>query len=152
MTYETITSSPQETINLGKKIGTSLQGGEVFAINGPLGAGKTHFIKGIAQGLGAENLGQVNSPTFVLVNEYEGRLMLYHLDAYRLEGDDQLEMLGFDDYLSPDSVVLIEWADKVSGVLASITCIDIRLDHVDQTHRKVTMGHLPPHLESRLGK
>lgn len=147
MTYEITTSGPTETIALGRRIGTCLQGGEVFAINGPLGAGKTHLIKGIAQGLGAEDMGQVTSPTFVLVNEYEGRLLLYHLDAYRLDNEDQLEMLGFDDYLGPDTVVLVEWAERVSGVLRGLECIDVVIEHVDAEHRKIAINHIPAHLE-----
>ena len=150
MTYEITTSNPAETIALGQKIGTCLQGGEVFAINGPLGAGKTHLIKGIAQGLGAEDMGQVNSPTFVLVNEYEGRLLLYHLDAYRLENDDQLEMLGFDDYLGPDTVVLVEWAERVSGVLGGLECIEVRIQHVDAEHRSITLNQIPDYLQASL--
>ena len=150
MTYEITTPSPAETITLGQRIGTCLQGGEVFAINGPLGAGKTHLIKGIAQGLGAEDMGQVTSPTFVLVNEYEGRLLLYHLDAYRLENDEQLKMLGFDDYLGPDTVVLVEWAEKVSGVLKGLECIDVAIEHVDAGHRKIRLNGIPTYLESGL--
>src|SRR5512136_1371056 len=110
----TVTSrSPEETIELGRRIGSRLKGGEVFAICGPLGSGKTHLIKGIAAGAGAEDLRSVTSPTFVIVNEYKGRLDIYHIDAYRLKSLAEFEMLGFDDLCYPQSVVLIEWADKI---------------------------------------
>jgi tRNA threonylcarbamoyladenosine biosynthesis protein TsaE len=113
MDFNIVSNSPQETIELGCRLAKQFKGGEVLAICGPLGSGKTQLIKGLAAGLGAAEGGRtVNSPTFVIVNEYSGKFDIYHIDAYRLETAEQFEMLGFDDYCYPDSVVLIEWADK----------------------------------------
>ena len=111
------TSSAEATRVLGQRLGGLLTGGEVLALIGPLGAGKTQLVKGIAAGLGWEDAGGVTSPTFVLVNEYFGRLHLYHIDAYRLGGGGDLEALGFDEMVAGDSAVVVEWADKVAGVL-----------------------------------
>ena len=138
-----ISNSPQRTIQLGREIGTSLKGGEVIALVGPLGSGKTHLIKGIAAGLGLSDTDQVSSPTFVLVNEYTGpdiRLDIYHIDAYRLDSAAEFEKLGFDDLCYPGSVVLIEWADKVRAVLKNIDCIDIELSHISENKRKIQIS------------
>ncbi|MBN2137277.1 MAG: tRNA (adenosine(37)-N6)-threonylcarbamoyltransferase complex ATPase subunit type 1 TsaE [Sedimentisphaerales bacterium] len=145
--YATISNSPQDTIELGRRIGRALKGGEVVALSGPLGSGKTHLIKGIAAGAGAEDCGQVNSPTFVLVNEYTGRLDIYHIDAYRLNSVAEFEMLGFDDFCHAGSVVLIEWADKVESALSNIECIRIGLEHCGRTARKINIESLPDHIK-----
>ncbi len=131
MTFDITTDSPQQTIKFGQRFGSQLRGGEVVAICGELGSGKTHLIKGIAAGLGAnETASEVNSPTFVIVNEYSGRLDIFHVDAYRLKSPAEFEAIGFDDYCRPDSVVLIEWADKVKSALERVGCIWIWLGHL----------------------
>ena len=137
MNVSTISNSPDETIEFGRKLGSQLKGGEVIAICGPLGSGKTHLIKGIAVGAGAKDRRDVNSPTFVIVNEYSGRLDIYHIDAYRLNSISEFEMLGFDDFCYPESVVLIEWADKVEPALRTIDCIWIELEHAGGSKRKI---------------
>lgn len=144
--FEKITESPEGTIELGRVIGGGLNGGEIIALTGQLGSGKTHLIKGIAAGAGAADRRSVNSPTFVLVNEYAGAgngLCIYHIDAYRLESAAEFEMLGFDDMCRPDSVVVIEWADRVAAVLADIETIDIELSHIDQNSRKIIIKNAP---------
>ncbi len=133
----TTSNSPEETIELGRKIGSQLKGGEVIAVCGPLGSGKTHLIKGIAAGAGAKDSRNVNSPTFVIVNEYAGRLDIYHIDAYRLNSVSEFEMLGFDDFCYPRSVVLIEWADKIESALQAIDYIRIELEHAGESQRKI---------------
>jgi len=143
----TVTSkSPEETIELGRRIGSRLKGGEVLAIYGPLGSGKTHLIKGIAAGAGAEDLRSVTSPTFVIVNEYKGRLDIYHIDAYRLKSLAEFEMLGFDDLCYPHSVVLIEWADKIEAAIRNIDCIRIELAHAGARWRTIHLQNLPAHI------
>ena len=142
---EITTNSAAETIDLGMKIGTSLTGGEVFALIGNLGTGKTHLIKGIALGLEAHDSDQVSSPTFVLVNEYfgrEGLIHIYHIDAYRMESVAEFQRLGFDEYCRPDSVVLVEWADKVSDAVNAFDPIRIELSHVSETQRKIAVGNV----------
>ena len=146
-TIKITTNSAQETIELGRQIGLQLKGGEVFAVEGPLGSGKTHLIKGIVSGANADSYEQVNSPTFVLVNEYHGRLDIFHIDAYRLKNASEFEMIGFDDFLYPNSVVLIEWADKVRDVLDSMDCILLRLEHRSKDVRSVNFTKIPPYLK-----
>jgi len=144
---EAITSCPEETIELGRKIGSQLQGGEIIGLIGPLGSGKTCIIKGIAAGAGAKNAGQVNSPTFVIINEYAGSAVdIFHIDAYRLKSIGEFEMLGFDDYCYPRSVVLIEWADKIEAALADIDFIRLRLSHLSLSQRKIQIENMPGYI------
>lgn len=110
--------SPGETLALGERLGHHLVGGLAIGLVGPLGAGKTQLVKGIAVGNGAADSREVTSPTFTLIQEYSGRLKLYHIDAYRLRSDAELLALGLDELVRPDSVVIIEWADRVIDVLA----------------------------------
>lgn len=147
MTIDITTNSANETVEFGRKFGSQLKGGEVIALCGPLGAGKTHLIKGIVAGLGAEDAAsEVTSPTFVLVNEYSGRLEIYHIDAYRLDSIAQFEQIGFDDYCHPGSVVLIEWADKIEQALAGINYIKIELSHLGPTARTIRITSVPDYI------
>ena len=141
--------SPQETIALGTAIGQQLRGGEVIAIVGPLGSGKTHLIKGIATGAGATDSSVVNSPTFVIINQYAGRFDIYHIDAYRIESTDEFEMLGFDDLCYPESVVLIEWADKVEDTLKDLDPVRIDLRHAGETSREIRIHNFPTYISVR---
>ena len=146
---EVITNSVVETIEFGRRIGSLLKGGEVFALTGNLGTGKTHLIKGIARGLEADNSDEVSSPTFVLVNEYIGRnglVHIYHIDAYRIDTPAEFAALGFDEYCRPNAVVLVEWADKVLPVLEGFDTIAIRLKHLGETRRKITIDNPPAYL------
>ena len=109
---EIISHNPAETEALGEKFGHAAERGLVLALSGDLGAGKTQLVKGIARGLGAA--ARVHSPTFTLVNEYGGgRLKLFHLDLYRLETPAQILSAGIEEYLSPDGVAVIEWAERL---------------------------------------
>lgn len=110
------TESPEETLDLACRLGSELQGGEVIALSGDLGAGKTLFVKGIAEALGIEPR-RVTSPTFLLVHELEGRLDLKHLDAYRSGGARDFLELGYDDLQGSGSVIAIEWAERVGSLL-----------------------------------
>jgi tRNA threonylcarbamoyladenosine biosynthesis protein TsaE len=152
--FEIVSGSTAETIEIGRKVGAALKGGEVIALVGPLGSGKTHLIKGIAAGAGATDSGCVNSPTFVIVNEYlsEGDgLDVYHIDAYRIESDGEFDMLGFDDFCYRRSVVVIEWADKVEGALKGVECIRIEMSHVDEERRGICLRNAPGYVLSVLG-
>ena len=146
MDFSTILNSPEETIEFGRRFGQQLKGGEIVALSGPLGSGKTHLVKGIASGAGAGDQRDVNSPTFVIVNEYKGRWDIYHIDAYRLNSIVEFEMLGFDDFCYPQSVVLIEWADKVESALHDLNYIRIELEHAGQTKRKIYLKNLPEYV------
>ena len=147
MDFDSISNSPQETVELGRRIGSQLKGGEVIGICGLLGSGKTHLIKGIAAGAGARDSKQVNSPTFVIVNEYSGRLDIYHIDAYRLNSISEFEMLGFDEYCRSQSVVLIEWADKIESALKAVNYIRIEIFHAGQTERKIHVENTPDYID-----
>lgn len=108
-------SSPEATMALGEELGRQLSGGEVICLTGDLGAGKTHFAKGVALGLGITEL--VTSPTFTLINEYSGRVPLYHVDAYRLGDAEEAYDLGLEEYLYGDGVTLVEWPERVEELL-----------------------------------
>jgi tRNA threonylcarbamoyladenosine biosynthesis protein TsaE len=111
-----ISKSVDETIAAGCTYGRAARRGDVFALRGDLGAGKTQFVKGFVAGL--ESKADVTSPTFVLVHEYaDGRLPVYHFDFYRVENRDALLRLGFDDYIFGDGVSLIEWADRYAELI-----------------------------------
>jgi tRNA threonylcarbamoyladenosine biosynthesis protein TsaE len=144
--FNITSNSPEETIELGRRIGSQLKGGEVIAICGPLGSGKTHLIKGIATGAGAQDCKDITSPTFVIVNEYSGRLDIYHIDAYRLKSIAEFEMLGFDDFCHPQSVVLIEWADKVELALKDLDYSRIEISHTGKTIRNIHIKNVPHYL------
>jgi tRNA threonylcarbamoyladenosine biosynthesis protein TsaE len=146
MDFDLVSNSPQETIEIGRKIGSQLKGGQVLALCGPLGSGKTHLIKGIAAGAGAADCRQVNSPTFVIVNQYAARLDIYHIDAYRLDSVAEFELLGFDDFCHPRSVVLIEWGDKVESALQGLQYVRLRLSHAGPTRRAIHIENAPSYM------
>lgn len=110
------TNSPQETKELGKKMAERAKPGDVFTLVGDLGVGKTVFTQGIAEGLGIDE--PVNSPTFTIVQEYEsGRMPFYHFDVYRIGDPEEMDEIGFDDYIYGDGLCLIEWADLIEEIL-----------------------------------
>jgi tRNA threonylcarbamoyladenosine biosynthesis protein TsaE len=109
--------SPQATFELASKLGAKLKGGEVIALEGELGAGKTQFVKGIADGLGA--VGPVTSPTFTLLHLYEGRVTLAHFDVYRLPCPESFEELGYEEYFDGPGVTAVEWSDLIVPFLPS---------------------------------
>ena len=134
-----ISHSPTETEALGERWGREIPRGLVIALTGDLGAGKTQLVKGLARGLGVA--ARVHSPTFTLVNEYSGgRLKLFHLDLYRLETREQITSAGLEEYLQPDGVAVIEWAERwfgeASGSLARFR--RVRIDVMAETERRIT--------------
>lgn len=135
------TTCAEETIELGKKIGRLLQKGDIIALQGTLAAGKTTITKGIAQALGVSE--EITSPTFCLISEYEGRLPLYHMDVYRLEGGDDFINLGVEDLIYGNGVSLIEWSEKVMDELPKKTII-LRLETTEgTTERNITLENWP---------
>lgn len=132
-----LTYSEQETIELGKEFGKALTGGEVIALCGQLGAGKTCLTKGIALGLDIPEV--ITSSSFVLASTYQGRLKLHHLDFYRLQTGEDFFSIGFDDYLTPDSVVVVEWADKFLEFLPS-SVLKIELVIIDSHTRRIIIS------------
>ena len=112
---EIVTGSPAETEALAQRLAVKLKGGEVLALFGGLGMGKTAFTRGLARGLGVVD--EVSSPTFALVHEYQGRLPIYHFDMYRVENWDDLYSTGFFDYLDTGAVLVIEWSENIESAL-----------------------------------
>lgn len=126
------TRSPEETIALGRELAKLLRPPKLLILRGDLGAGKTTLVKGIAAALGAAEPEEVTSPTFTLIHEYAGRgieprseqenlgdtVLLFHIDLYRLEGQRQLDTLGIDDLITPQSLLLIEWGEKFQSIVA----------------------------------
>lgn len=110
-----LTNSVEETFNLGFNIGKNSSSGDIICLIGDLGTGKTHLTKGIAHGL--EIYDHITSPTFTIVNEYNGRLKLYHFDVYRVNDPDEIEAIGFDEYIFSDGVSIIEWANYIDELI-----------------------------------
>jgi tRNA threonylcarbamoyladenosine biosynthesis protein TsaE len=136
-----ISHSPTETRSLGEAWGRAAPRGLVIALSGDLGAGKTELVKGVARGLGIT--ARVHSPTFTLVNEYGGgRLRLFHLDLYRLETPGQIVAAGLEEFLQPDGVTVVEWAEKLSGLapggVGSGNFVKVKIEIAGATERKIT--------------
>lgn len=112
---EFLSKNVEETIALGKKIGSMVRAGDIICIDGELGSGKTHLTKGLAIGLDINEY--ITSPTFTIVNEYEGRLKLYHFDVYRVNDPDEIENIGFDEYIFGEGVSIIEWAKLIEELI-----------------------------------
>jgi tRNA threonylcarbamoyladenosine biosynthesis protein TsaE len=127
---------PAETQAIGERLGARLGPGAVVACTGELGAGKTCFLQGLARGLGVTT--GVTSPTFVLINQYRGRLPVYHLDAYRTGSLTELVDLGLEEMLHGDGVTVIEWADKLLPLLPAAT-IRVHLDGLGDEPREITI-------------
>ena len=134
---ERITHSERETEAVGEALAGSLTPGMLIAFTGDLGAGKTAFTRGLARGLGVTD--RVTSPTFTIVNEYEGgRLPLFHFDMYRLESEEELFDIGWEDYLHRGGVCVVEWSEKVAGALSGALRVNIRRGE-RETDRIITM-------------
>ncbi|HEX4350834.1 MAG TPA: tRNA (adenosine(37)-N6)-threonylcarbamoyltransferase complex ATPase subunit type 1 TsaE [Verrucomicrobiae bacterium] len=135
---QTISHSPAETEALGQIFGRSAKSGMVIALSGDLGAGKTQFVKGLARGL--EISARVHSPTFTLVNEYGGgRLKLFHLDLYRLETREQILSAGIEEFLKPDGVSVIEWAERIPNSEFRIPNLkSVQIEILSELERQIT--------------
>ena len=134
------THSPQETLDLGIRLGKLAQPGYIILLSGPLGAGKTCFTQGIARGLGSQEYAL--SPTFVLVREIKGRLPLYHIDLYRLDRIEEIVDLGLDEYLFGQGLTVIEWAEKVSDAIPD-EALYVELSYMDETVRRIVIYGFP---------
>jgi len=131
-----ITSDSEETTkNIAAKLAEKLEAGDVVCLFGNLGAGKTVFASGFAKGLGINS--PISSPTFIIVNEYEGKLPLFHFDVYRIDSDEFLEM-GGDEYFSRGGICLIEWPENITDVLPKER-LEIYIDYADDTTREIVI-------------
>jgi tRNA threonylcarbamoyladenosine biosynthesis protein TsaE len=131
--------SAEETFAMGKILGGVLEGGDVVALIGDLGTGKTCLTQGIARGLGVPDGYAVTSPTFTLINEYPGKHVLYHLDVYRLEGAQDMEDIGYEEFLFGKGVTVIEWAEKIREILPETT-LYIEMTYLDEKNRAFVMA------------
>ena len=133
---EFITNSPLETERIGERLASALRPGAIVAYEGDLGAGKTAFTRGLARGLGAEDM--VTSPTYTIVNEYlSGTMPLFHFDMYRLAGSDDLWDIGWDDYLDRGGVCAVEWSENVRDALED--AITVRIEKLGEDSRRITI-------------
>lgn len=137
LTY--LSTSDIETVEFGKRIASLLRGGDVLALVGELGSGKTWFTKGVALGLGVSPRMVVTSPTFALINEYEGRFPLYHMDVYRLQSVSEFISAGLEEYLYSKGVAVMEWADRWPDILPEGT-LTVAFAFVDEHHREITLS------------
>jgi tRNA threonylcarbamoyladenosine biosynthesis protein TsaE len=137
-----LSASVADTDRFGRVIGRALRGGEVIGLYGDLGTGKTTLVRGIAAGLRAAG-GLVSSPTFVLIHEYHGRLLLAHADLYRIESQDDVAQTGLSDYLDGKTVAVVEWADRAGSELPDDR-LEIRLTHRGQAARALRLRATGP--------
>ncbi len=126
--------SPDDTVKLGITLGRILNSGCVVGLIGELGSGKTCLVKGIAHGINRTAENEVTSPTFTILQEYDGRVPFYHFDAYRLSGVEDLETVGFEDYISGEGIAVIEWADRIKEALPA-ECLFVYLEVTDKNNR-----------------
>ena len=131
-----ISKSTEETQEIGKKLGAILPSGSVIALSGSLGAGKTVLVKGVAKALNINEA--IVSPTFTIVQEYDGSMMLHHLDLYRLSGEDEFESMGGEDFLYTKGLTFIEWSEKIESMLPDNT-IYINIDIKEDLSRDITI-------------
>lgn len=130
-------TSPEQTMEVGSLLGRLVQAGDVLNLNGDLGAGKTIFVKGVGMGLGLA-ADSITSPTFAIINEYQGRYPLYHFDLYRLDDALELEQIGYEDYFYGQGVSAVEWGNLFESQLPEER-LDIGLETVDATKRRLTI-------------
>ncbi|WP_251861520.1 tRNA (adenosine(37)-N6)-threonylcarbamoyltransferase complex ATPase subunit type 1 TsaE [Clostridium sp. Marseille-Q2269] len=138
---EFLVNSIEKTIHIGDFIGRHCSSGDIICLNGDLGAGKTHLSKGIATGLNIQDT--ITSPTFNIVNEYNGKLKLYHFDVYRVNDPDEIEAIGFDEYIFGEGVSIIEWSDYIEDLIPD-EYMDIRITkmpNMGDNYRKISITY-----------
>ena len=132
------TGSPEETRELGERLGREVPPGTVVLLSGDLGAGKTCFAQGVARGLSVPQETPVTSPSYTLLNVHHGRIPLYHFDLYRLSQVDDLTDLGYDDFAEGDGLTLVEWADRMTGALAA--SLSVHIERIGEEKRLVRVS------------
>lgn len=137
-TVHILSKNTEQTIALGERLAKHLKKGDIVCLQGDLGAGKTTFIKGVAKGLKIAPV-KVNSPTFILMNAYQGRLPLYHFDLYRLEKMEEIGAIGYEEFLYGDGVSVIEWAERL-GVLTPKEYLRVELKHKGENERSIKVS------------
>ena len=137
-----VTESVEDTIEFGRHFAADLRSGDVVSLTGPLGAGKTCLIRGIAAGLGIDE-NDVRSPSFTLVNEMYGKMPLYHFDLYRMKIIDELYEIGWDDYMMRDGVTVVEWGEKAEDMLP-VESIFINIEIISENQRRISISSPEP--------
>lgn len=136
---EYVTNSVEETIAAAEQVAASLSAGDIILYEGDMGAGKTHFTKGIAKHLGIDD--EITSPTFALVNEYYGDMPLFHFDLYRIESYDDLYAIGFFDYIDRGGVIAAEWSENIAELKSELgEVISVCIEKLSETGRKITVS------------
>lgn len=144
---EIISESAKQTEEIACFIGKKLRAGDVLALSGELGSGKTCFTSGLARGLGVNEKYQITSPTFTLINEYPAaRCKLYHFDVYRLKGYSEFEDLGYEEYFCENGICVIEWAEKIIQILPA-DAFFISFEYIDEYKRKIVIKGLKDRLK-----
>ena len=149
MELELVTGKPEETQEIGRRLGALSQPGDVILMTGDLGSGKTCLTQGIAQGLGIRE--HALSPTFVIMREMHGRLPLYHVDLYRLDRLEETEDLGLDDYFYDGGVSVVEWAEKAMSLMPAERLL-IEIEYVSDTHRTIRLRPIGTRYEEIVGQ
>ena len=146
-----ISHSPEETLQLGKSLGSSLAAGDIILLFGDLGAGKTHFTQGICYGLELDKDFCIRSPTFTLINEYPGRLPIYHIDLYRIDNQEEIYALGLEEILYNQGVTIVEWSEKLRSarkpdklILNIQDRIEINIKIISDSQREFTFNSFLP--------
>lgn len=140
------TKTPEETLILGENLGKCLEPGDIVLLFGDLGAGKTTLTQGICKGLGLPGGEYIRSPTFTLINEYQGKIPIYHIDLYRLENPEEIEALGLEEVLFGNGVSIVEWSEKLfpignkqAPILGIEERIEVRITYVDENQRSFSI-------------
>ena len=144
-----ISPSPEITFDLGKKLGSICEPGDVICLAGNLGAGKTTMAKAIAAGAGVDQKEYVNSPTFAILHEYEGRIPIYHMDFYRLGSSEDVVELGLEDYFYGDGLTLIEWFER-AGDLVPKSVLILELRYMNESSRELSLNSESPSWQRKI--
>ena len=133
-----LSTSPESTLDIGKKLGSICEPGDVICLAGDLGAGKTTMAQAIAAGFGVDESEYVTSPTFAIMHEYRGRIPIYHMDFYRLGSSEDVMELGLEDYFHGDGLTLIEWFERARDLLPESVLV-IHLNYMDESSREISL-------------
>lgn len=144
-----LSTSPETTLDIGKKLGSICEPGDVICLAGDLGAGKTTIAQAIAAGSGVDESEYVTSPTFAILHEYRGRIPIYHMDFYRLESSEDVVELGLEDYFYGDGLTLVEWFERASDLLPDSMLV-IHLNLIDESSRDISFRSESPGWQKRI--
>ena len=145
-----LSKKTEDTVRIGKRLARALRKGDIVCLSGDLGTGKTTFTQGIAKGLGIREK-FVNSPTFILMNEYDGRLPLFHFDLYRIDNAKEILSIGYEEFLYDNGVAVVEWAEKL-GALIPKNYLKVKFTHKSDNERFIEFGAVGKRAEEIIAK